>query len=156
MVRSLVLRFDLSGLPYFLCSFPDPYRAGVPGRSVPVGSDCASRRGAVSRGSAHSWLEKRVEVGSDVWPSLPIGEAVQRRAGNRSERSGRRGGPESKAGAVPPRSGLLVRDWIVLLACCPGIWAGLFVARCSQRCLLGRAFVGKPVHERPQVYEPDI
>ena len=26
---------------------------------------------------------------------------------------------------------------------------------CLQRCSLGRAFVGKPVHEGPQVYEPD-
>ena len=42
------------------------YRAGVPGRLVPVGYDCASRRGAVSRGSAHSRSEKRVEVGSSV------------------------------------------------------------------------------------------
>ena len=49
------------------------------------------------------------------WPGLPVGEAIQRRIGDRSERSGRRGGPESEAGAVPPWPGLLVRDWIALL-----------------------------------------
>ena len=57
---------DLSVLAYFLCPFPGPYRAGVPGRLVPVGSDCASWRGAVSRGLAHSQSEKRVRVGSGV------------------------------------------------------------------------------------------
>ena len=55
--------------------------------------------------------------------------------------SGRRGGPESEAGAVPPRPGLLVGDWIVLLACHLGVWAGPRVARRSQCCLLRRAFL---------------
>ena len=90
-VWSLVLRLTLSALPYFLRLFPGPYRAGIPGRLVPVGSDCVSRRGAVSRGSAHPRSEKRVGVRSGVGPSLSIEEAVQRRAGDRSERSGRRG-----------------------------------------------------------------
>ena len=40
----LGIMVDLSALPYVLHPFPGPYRAGVPGRSVPVGSDCASRR----------------------------------------------------------------------------------------------------------------
>ena len=53
---------DLSALPYFLRLFPSPYRAGVSSRSVPVGSDCASRRGAVSKGSALFLSEKRVGV----------------------------------------------------------------------------------------------
>ena len=44
---------DLSALPYFLHPFPSPYRAGVPGRLVLVGSDCARWRRAISRGSAH-------------------------------------------------------------------------------------------------------
>ena len=67
-VQSTVLGIavDLSASPYFLRPFPGPYRAGVPGRLVPVGSDCASRRGAVSRGLAHSRSEKRVGVGSGV------------------------------------------------------------------------------------------
>ena len=77
----LGIAVDLSALPDFLRLFPGPYRAGVPSRSVPVGSDCASRRGAVSRGLAFSCLEKRVGVESGVWPSLPVGEAVRRRAG---------------------------------------------------------------------------
>ena len=62
----LGIAIDLSALPYFLHLFLGPYQAGVPGQSVPVGSDCASRRGAVSRGSAHSRSEKRVRVGSGV------------------------------------------------------------------------------------------
>ena len=44
---------DLSALPYFLRPFSGPYRAGVPGRLVPVGPDCASWGRAVSRGSVH-------------------------------------------------------------------------------------------------------
>ena len=104
----LGITVDLSALPYFLRSFPGPYRAGVPGWLVPVGSDCASRRGVVSRGSAHPRSETRVGVGSGVWLGLPVGEAVRRRAGDQSERSGRRGGPESEAGVVPPRPGLPV------------------------------------------------
>ena len=69
--------------------------------------------------------------------------------------SGRRGGPKSEAGVVPPRLGLLVGDWIVLLACRLGVWASPGVVRHSQCCLLGRAFVGKPVREGPWVYESD-
>ena len=49
---------DLSALPYFLCLFLCPYRAGVPGRLVPVSFDCASRRGAVGRGLGYSRSEK--------------------------------------------------------------------------------------------------
>ena len=122
-VRSLVLRFDLSVLPYFLRSFLGPHRAGVPGRLVPVGSDCARWRSVVSRGSAYPRSETRVGVESSVWPGLPVREAVRRRARVGSERcsssvrpSSRRGGPKSEAGVVPPRLGLLVRDWIILLA----------------------------------------
>ena len=62
----LGIAVDLSAMPYFLRPFPGPYRAGVPGRLVPVGSDCASWRRAVSRGSAHPRSEKRVGVGSGV------------------------------------------------------------------------------------------
>ena len=120
----LGIAVDLSALPYFLRPFPGPYRAGVPGRLDPVGFDCASWRGVVSRGSVHSWSEKRVGVESGVWPGLSVGEAVRRWAGDQSERSGRRGGPKSEAGVIPPRPGLLIRDWIVLLACRLGIWVG--------------------------------
>ena len=45
--------------------------------------------------------------------------------------------------------------WITLLARHLGIQAVLGVARRSQCCLLGGAFVGKPLHEGPWVYEPD-
>ena len=62
----LGIAVDLSVLLYLLCPFPGPYRAGVPSRLVPVGSDYASPRGAISRGSAHFRSEKRVGVGSGV------------------------------------------------------------------------------------------
>ena len=71
---------DLSALPYFFRSFSGPYRAGVPDRLVPVGSDCASRREAVSRGSPHSRSKKRVGVGSGV---------LARPSGRRGSRRGR-------------------------------------------------------------------
>ena len=80
---------DLSALPYFLCLFPGPYRAGIPGRLVPVDSDCASQRRAVSRGSVYPWSEMRVKA------EVVFGQAF------RSERpSG--GGPELEASIVPP------------------------------------------------------
>ena len=96
-VRTPVLWFDLCALPFFLRPFPGPYQAGVPGRLVPVDSDCVSQRRAVSRGLAHPRSETRVGVGSGVWPGLPVGEAVRRWAGDRSERfrSERRVGVES-------------------------------------------------------------
>ena len=50
-VQSMALGIgvDLSALPYFLRLFPGPYRADIPGRLVPVGSNCASRRRTMSR-----------------------------------------------------------------------------------------------------------
>ena len=66
---------DLSALPYFLRLFPSPYRAGVSGWFVPVGSDCVSWRRAVSRGSAHPRSETRIRVGSGIWPDLSVGKA---------------------------------------------------------------------------------
>ena len=62
----LGIAVDLSALLYFLRPFPGPYRAGVPGQSVPVGFDCFSQRGVVSRGSTYSRSEKRVGVRSGV------------------------------------------------------------------------------------------
>ena len=76
-VQSTVLDIavDLTALPYLLYSFPSPHRAGVPSRLVLVGSDCASRRRAVSRGSVRPRSETWVRVRSGVWPGLPVGEA---------------------------------------------------------------------------------
>ena len=76
----LGIAVDLGALLYFFRLFPGPYRAGVPGRLVPVGSDCASRRGAVSRGSAHSRSKKRVGVGSGVL-AKPSGQRGRPEAG---------------------------------------------------------------------------
>ena len=90
----------------------------------------------MSPGQRDTRSESKVGLGV----GLPIGEAVRRRAGDQSERSGRRGGSESEAGAVPPRLGLPVGDWIALLDCRLGFWARPRVARRSQRRLLGRAF----------------
>ena len=56
-VRSPILWFDSCALPYFLRLFPGPYRAGILGRLVLVGSDCASQRGVVSRGLVHPWSD---------------------------------------------------------------------------------------------------
>ena len=63
---AIVQGTDLSALPYLLHLFPGPHRAGVPGRLVPVGSNCASRRRDVSRGSVHPRLETQVRVESGV------------------------------------------------------------------------------------------
>ena len=134
----LGIAVDLSALPYLLCPFPGPHRVSVLGRLVSVGSDCASRRRAVSRGSMQPQLETWVRVGSERCSSL-------------ARPFGRRGGPESEVSVVPPWLGLLVGDWIALLAYPFGIWACPGVARYSQRRLLGRTFAGKPVHEGPRV-----
>ena len=131
---------DLSALPYFLHPFPGPYRAGVPSRLVPVGSDCVSRRRVVSRGSVHPRSETRVGVGSGVL----------------ARPSGRRDGLESEAGAVSPRPGLPVGDWIALLAYRLGTWAGPRVARLVRNVVCwAEPFAGKLVQEGPWVYEPD-
>ena len=100
--------------------YPCPDRAGVPGRLIPVGSDRASRRRAVSRGWAYPRSES---VGSEsevvFGPGLPIGEAVRRRLESEvSALVGEVGQSSRRAGAVPPWLDLLVGDWTTLLACC--------------------------------------
>ena len=72
----LGIAVDLSALPYFLRPFSSAYQAGIPDRLVPVGSDCASWRRAVSRGSTHPQSGTRVGVGSGVWPGLPVGDWI--------------------------------------------------------------------------------
>ena len=106
----LGIAVDLSALPYFLRLFPSPYRAGIPGRLVLVGSDRVGRKRAVSRGLAHPQSETRVGVKSGVRPGLLVGEVVWRRARVPSECSGRRGGPESETGTIPPWPGLPVEE----------------------------------------------
>ena len=64
MVLGIVV--DLSVLPYLLRPFLGPHRAVIPGRLVPVGSDCASWRRAVSRGLVYPRSETWVGVGSVV------------------------------------------------------------------------------------------
>ena len=71
-VRSLVVRFDLCALPYFLHPFPGPYRAGVPSWLAPVDTDCASLEKSGEQGFGAS----PVRVESGVRPGLPDEEAV--------------------------------------------------------------------------------
>ena len=109
---------DLSALPYFLRMFPGPYRAGVPGRLVPISSDRASRRRVVSRVWRTPGWRRESELEVVLWPGPSVGEG-----GDRCGSSGRIGGPESEVGAVPPRLGLPVGDWIALLAYRSDTWA---------------------------------
>ena len=130
----LGITVDLSALPYWLHLFLGPHRAGVLGRLVLVGSDCASRRRAVSRGSVHPRSELEAVFGQAF--------RSERQAGVGSERHSSLGRPSGWRLDHP--SGLSL-----------GFWAGPGVARRSQRRLLGRAFARKQVHEGPWVYEPD-
>ena len=136
----LGIAVDLSVLFYLLCLFPSPYRVGVPGRLVSVGSDCASRRRVVSRGSVHPRSETRVGIKSGVWPGLSVGEAGQSRKEalfllGQAFRSERRVGvgSERRSSLARPSGRRLDRPSSLSL----GIWAGPGVARCSQCRLLG-------------------
>ena len=122
-VWSLVSWFDLSALPCFLRSFPGPFWAGVPGRLVPVGSGCASRRRAVSRVFAYPGQRHGVRVGGSALPGLSVGETVRRRLETEVSAPVREVGRSRQAGAVPPRPDLSVSDWTALLACCLDSWA---------------------------------
>ena len=122
-VRSLVLWFDLCALPYFLRPFPSPYRAGVPGRLVPVGSDRASRRRAVSGVFAYPGRRQGVGVGGSALPGLPVGETVRRWLETEVSAPVGEVGRSWKTGATPSRLDLLVGDWIVLLAYYLDTWA---------------------------------
>ena len=124
-VWSLVLRFDLCALPYFLRPFPGSDRAGVPGRLVSVGSSLRQS-------------EKSSEQG---FGASPVGDAgrSRKRCFSQDFRSERPSGggletevspPVGKVGrswktvVAPPRPDLPVGDWIVFLACCLDTWAG--------------------------------
>ena len=64
----------------FLRTSSGSYRAGIPGRMAPVGSECAGRRRAVSRvptSPGRRDAGSELEVGLGV--GLPIEEAVRRR-----------------------------------------------------------------------------
>jgi len=78
-VWSLVSWFDLSALPCFLRSLPGPFRMGVPGRLVLVGSVCANRRRVVSRVFAYPSWRCGVRVGGSASPGLLVRETVRRR-----------------------------------------------------------------------------
>ena len=78
MVPSIVV-LTREPCPAFLHTSPGSYRAGVPGRMAPVGSECAGRRRAVSRvptSPGQRDTGSKSEVGLRV--GLPIGEAIRR------------------------------------------------------------------------------
>ena len=102
----------------------------------------------MSKGSARPRSKTRVRVRSGIWLGLPIEEAGQ---GWKQSLPVGEAGQSQKAGAVPLWPDLSLGGWFALLSLLLGFWAGPGVAR----CLLGQAFVGKPVHEGPQVYEPN-
>ena len=86
-----------------------------------------------------------------------LGQAFrsERRAGIRSEafwsERQARVGSGRRSSLVGPSGRRLDRPFGLLL----GFWAGPGVAHRLQRCLLGRAFARKQIHEGPRVYEPD-
>ena len=97
-VRSLVPWFDLCALPYFLCSSPGPFRVGILGRLVLVGSGCTSRRRPVSRILAYPGRRRGVRVKSSAL-SRPFGRRVHPEAArDRSVPSSKKDGPESENG----------------------------------------------------------
>jgi len=97
-----------------------PYRAGVPGRLISVGSDRASRRRTVSRGWAYSRSESAGSESEVVFGlGLPIGEAVRRRLESEvSALVGEVGRSSRRVGVVPLRPVLSVGDWNAPSACC--------------------------------------
>ena len=70
---------DLGALSYLLCLFSGPYRAGVSGRLVLVGSNCVSQSRVVSRGSAHP-VEEVGQSQKWCWAS-PFGRRGHPKAG---------------------------------------------------------------------------
>jgi len=148
----LGIEVDLSALPYFLHLFPGPYRAGIPGRLVPVSSDRASRRRAVSRGLTHPRSETQVGVRRSAL-ARPFGRRGRLKVGWRPKRAlWSKRWPESEKRL----SFSLARPSDRRLDCPSGL---LFTylgwpMSCTFVCL-SRAFVGKSVSEGPQVYEPN-
>ena len=156
------MRFDLCVLPYFLCPFPGPYRVSVPGRLVPVGSDCAGRRRAVSRGSVYPWSEKRVGVGCRALvrpsgrrhgleskamlpsprPGLPVGGAGRSQKWCLARPSGRRGHPE--AGWRPKRA-LQSERWARVGSGCHSSSPRPFGQRLDRPSGLSFRYLGRPM-----------
>ena len=89
---------------------------GVPGRLIPVGSSCASRRSAVSSIFAYPGRRRGVGVGGSALPGLPVGETVQRRLETEVSAPVGQVGQSQKTGDAPPRPDLPVGDWNALLA----------------------------------------
>ena len=116
--------FDLCSLPYFLRLLLGLFRAGVPGRLVPVGSGCVSRRRAMSRASTYPSQRHGVGVESSALARPSGRRDVQRRLETEVSAPVGEVGRSRKAGTIPPRPGLPVGDWIALLAYCLDTWAG--------------------------------
>ena len=141
-VWSLVSWFDLCALACFFCLSPGSFRAGVSGRTVPVGPGRASRRRAVSRVSANPDRRRGVRVGSSA-----LGQAF------RSERP--------SGGGWSPKRALRSESWAELVD-----ERALFLFGQTFRSVTRPLFrpvvldpwalAWKPVPEGPWVYEPNI
>ena len=149
-VWSLVAWFDLCALACFFCLSPGSFRAGVSGRTVPVGPGRASRRRAVSRVSVNPSRRRGVGVESST-----LGQAF------RSERpSGGGWSPkralrlERWAKVVDERAVFLFGQTFLSMAG-PPFRPSLGPAHELCAVCLGRALAWKPVPEGPRVYEPD-
>ena len=123
-VRSPVSWFDLCALPCFLRSFPISFRASIPGRLVPVGSDCASRRRTVSRVFTYPGRRHGVGVGSSALARPSGRRGYLEAAGVRASAPIGEVGRSWKMGAIPPWPGLSVGDWVAPFAYRSGTWAG--------------------------------
>ena len=137
----------------FLRTSLGPYRAGIPGRLILVGSDRASWRRAVSRGWAYPRLES---VGSELEAVLlarPSGRRGRPEAGWRSNRALR---SERWAGAGKRALFLLDLTFRLEIGSLLRPVAQVFgPAHELHAVCLGRALAWKPVPEGPRVYEPD-
>ena len=152
MVHGIVV-LTLSALPCFLRSFPGPFRAGVSGRLVPVGSGYASRRRAVSRGWAYPWSEGAGSESEVVLLARPFSRRGRPEVGWRPDRAIML---ERWAGAK--ERVLLILGLTFRLEIGSLLWPSAQVPGPAQELrvvCLGRALAWKLVPEGPRVYEPD-
>ena len=137
----------------FLRTSPSPYRAGVPGRLIPIGSNRANRRRAVSRGWAYPRSESAGSELEVVLLARLFGQRGRPEAGWRPDRALR-----SKRWARAGKRVLFLLGltfWLEIGSLlCPSAQVLGPVHEVCAICL-GRASVWKPVPEGPRVYEPD-
>jgi len=153
----LGIAVDLSALPCFLRLFHSPYRVGVSGRLVTVGSDLRQSERSCKQGFGAS----------------PVGEAGRSRKWCLARPSGRRGRPEAgwrPKGALRSERRARVGSGHRSSSARPfgrgsdrsSDLSFRYLGRPKSLCVVrnvicwSKPFAGKPVHEGPRVYEPDI